>query len=114
MNVKILTNARLRKINLSTFGPLIAFILVYGFFAILNAKILSLTAIETIIQQTVIVGIGAIGMTFVIISGGIDLSVGSIIADGIRSSSIFDANIWTGSISCSNRRHLYRFIMGLY
>jgi ribose transport system permease protein len=38
--------------------------------------------VETIIQQTVIVGIGAIGMTFVIISGGIDLSVGSTIAMG--------------------------------
>ena len=37
---------------------------------------------ETIIQQTVIVGIAAIGMTFVIISGGIDLSAGSIIAMG--------------------------------
>lgn len=82
MNVSVLSKVRSSKISLSTFGPLIAFILVYGFFAILNAKILSLTAIETIIQQTVIVGIGAIGMTFVIISGGIDLSVGSIIAMG--------------------------------
>ena len=82
MKTNILSNTRLSKISLSTFGPFIAFILVYGFFAILNAKILSLTAVETIIQQTVIVGIGAIGMTFVIISGGIDLSVGSIIAMG--------------------------------
>ena len=67
---------------LSTFGPFFALILVYSFFAILNVKILSLSAIETIIQQTVIVGIAAIGMTFVIISGGIDLSAGSIIAMG--------------------------------
>lgn len=36
--------------------------------------------LETIARQTVIVGIAAIGMTFVIISGGIDLSVGSIVA----------------------------------
>ena len=35
---------------------------------------------QTIAAQTVIVGLGAIGMTFVIISGGIDLSVGSIVA----------------------------------
>ncbi len=82
MKINILSNIRLPKISLSTFGPLIALILVYGFFAVLNSKILSLTAVETIIQQTVIVGIGAIGMTFVIISGGIDLSVGSIIAMG--------------------------------
>jgi hypothetical protein len=31
---------RLPRISLSTFGPLIALILVYGFFALLNAKIL--------------------------------------------------------------------------
>jgi ribose/xylose/arabinose/galactoside ABC-type transport system permease subunit len=67
---------------LNTLGPLIALLLVYAFFAILNIKILSFAAVETIIQQTVIVGIAAIGMTFVIISGGIDLSAGSIIAMG--------------------------------
>lgn len=35
---------------------------------------------KTIITQTVIIGIGALGMTLVIINGGIDLSVGSQIA----------------------------------
>ncbi|MDB5047721.1 MAG: hypothetical protein JWO30_792 [Fibrobacteres bacterium] len=36
--------------------------------------------LKTILTQSVIVGVGAMGMTFVIISGGIDLSVGSLIA----------------------------------
>lgn len=67
---------------LNKFGPLLALFLVYGFFAVLNAKIVTLTAVETIIQQTVIVGVSAIGMTLVIISAGIDLSAGSIIAMG--------------------------------
>ena len=67
---------------LNKFGPLLALLLVYAFFAILNSKILTLTALETIIQQTVIVGVAAIGMTLVIISAGIDLSAGSIIAMG--------------------------------
>ena len=35
---------------------------------------------ETIARQTTIVGMAALGMTLVIISGGIDLSVGSIVA----------------------------------
>ena len=35
---------------------------------------------KTVVTQTVIVGIGALGMTLVIISGGIDLSVGSQVA----------------------------------
>jgi ribose transport system permease protein len=36
--------------------------------------------LKTLLTQSVIVGIGALGMTLVIVSGGIDLSVGSIIA----------------------------------
>ena len=65
---------------LNKFGPLLALVFVYIFFSILNSKITSLTALETMVQQTVIVGIAAIGMTLVIISAGIDLSAGSIIA----------------------------------
>jgi len=73
----------MKKFNwslLNRFGPALALVLVYLFFASLNARIGSLAAIETIVLQTVIVGIAAIGMTLVIISGGIDLSAGSIIA----------------------------------
>lgn len=65
---------------LNKFGPLAALIFVYVFFAILNSKITSLTALETMVQQTVIVGVAAIGMTLVIIAAGIDLSAGSVIA----------------------------------
>ena len=36
--------------------------------------------VETILRQTAIVGSAALGMTVVIIAGGIDLSVGSIVA----------------------------------
>src|SRR5690606_40037101 len=35
---------------------------------------------KSIFTQTVIVAIGALGMTMIIVSGGIDLSVGSVIA----------------------------------
>ncbi len=61
-------------------GPLLALAAVYGFFAALSPRMLSLVAIETMMIQTVIVGTAAVGMTVVIISGGIDLSVGSMIA----------------------------------
>lgn len=82
MNENISHLSQKLRLLFNTLGPLIALLLVYTFFAILNVKILSFAAVETIIQQTVIVGIAAIGMTFVIISGGIDLSAGSIIAMG--------------------------------
>jgi ribose transport system permease protein len=64
-------------------GPILGLLLVYAFFAFkapADANFLSLLNTQTIITQTVIVAIGAIGMTLVIISGGIDLSAGSQIA----------------------------------
>ncbi len=72
--------ARFGKI-LSTFGPLLALIVVWGlFFLFGNHAIGSAEGLESIVQQTVVIGIAAIGMTFIIVSAGIDLSVGSAIA----------------------------------
>jgi len=65
----------------SLLGPFIGLILVFVIFTIAAPPAFySLYNIKTIITQTVIIGIGALGMTLVIISGGIDLSVGSVIA----------------------------------
>ncbi len=62
-------------------GPFIGLLLVMGLFAILTPQsFLSAYNMKTILTQTVIVALGAIGMTWVIIGGGIDLSVGSVIA----------------------------------
>jgi ribose/xylose/arabinose/galactoside ABC-type transport system permease subunit len=61
------------------FGLFSVFIL---FVLICPPEFYSFYNIKTIITQTVIVGIAALGMTLVIVSGGIDLSVGSQIALG--------------------------------
>lgn len=66
---------------LNALGPLLALILIWGlFYAFGNPAIGSSEGIESIVQQTVVIGIAAIGMTFIIISAGIDLSIGSAIA----------------------------------
>ena len=68
---------------LQTFGPFFALLLVIAIFAAISdnpARFLSLSNLRIVLAQTVIVAIGAIGMTIVIISGGIDLSPGSTIA----------------------------------
>lgn len=66
---------------LNTFGPLIALLLIYGLFTLMAPSSFStLRNLETIIRQSSIVGVAALGMTLVIILGGIDLSIGSIIA----------------------------------
>jgi ribose transport system permease protein len=70
---------RLKSI-LTLLGPFIALLIVFGIFAGNNPRMLSEEVLLNILTQTVIVGIAAIGMTLIIISGGIDLSVGSMIA----------------------------------
>lgn len=71
------------KAWLARLGPFIGLILVIAVFALLTdspARYLSPNNLRIVLAQTVIVAIGAIGMTMIIVSGGIDLSVGSIIA----------------------------------
>jgi ribose transport system permease protein len=64
-----------------TLGPLAGLLLIFSLFAIIGPESFwSLNNLETIARQTAIVGSAALGMTLIIISGGIDLSVGSIIA----------------------------------
>lgn len=53
---------------------------VYGLFFKPEAAFLSSFRLTTIAEQTAVVGMGALGMTVVIIGGGIDLSVGAILA----------------------------------
>src|SRR5215216_4106036 len=68
---------------LTIIGPFLGLALVIITFAILTGSPENYLApfnIRIVLSQTVIVAIGAIGMTMIIISGGIDLSVGSTIA----------------------------------
>jgi ribose/xylose/arabinose/galactoside ABC-type transport system permease subunit len=63
------------------FGPLAALALVYGLFAALAPETFAGGVnLLTMARQTVVVGITALGMTYVILLGGIDLSVGSAVA----------------------------------
>ena len=71
------------KTILAKAGPFIGLILVIGFFALpteTREYFLTYNNFKIILTQTVIVAIGALGMTMIIVSGGIDLSVGSTIA----------------------------------
>jgi ribose/xylose/arabinose/galactoside ABC-type transport system permease subunit len=59
----------------------LALVVVYGvFMPIAPRSFATARNMEMIARQTTIVGVAALGMTMVIISGGIDLSVGSLVA----------------------------------
>ncbi len=62
-------------------GPLAAWFLIYLVFATLAPDTFhTLDNLQTMVRQTTVVGLAALGMTMVIILGGIDLSVGSTVA----------------------------------
>jgi ribose transport system permease protein len=65
---------------MSEFGALTGLVLVCAVVALLSRHFFTTTNLLNILQQISIVSVIAVGMTFVIISGGIDLSVGSIVA----------------------------------
>ena len=69
--------------RLVRFGPFLGLLLVVVFFALASGapdRYLSTNNLRVVLAQTVIVALGAIGMTLIIVGGGIDLAVGSTIA----------------------------------
>ncbi len=85
----------LRGRLLSALAPLLGLGLVVAiFYAIPPHPPLTLLDVRTIAVQTVIVGVAAMGMTFIIISGGIDLSVGSTVALASVTTAITLAHGW--------------------
>jgi len=72
-------NVNLKEL-LFKYKSLIGLVLLIGIVSILNPAFLSGKNILNILRQTSVNAIIAAGMTFVILTGGIDLSVGSILA----------------------------------
>src|SRR5438105_8677775 len=66
---------------LDVVGPVIALVGIFLFFlAFIGPKFASFDNLQTIAIQSTIVCMAGLGMTFIIISGGIDLSAGSAVA----------------------------------
>ena len=65
---------------MARFAPLIFLIVLMALFAILEPRFLSSINLFNIMRQISITGLLAIGMTFVILTAGIDLSIGSLVA----------------------------------
>src|SRR5216117_3818751 len=65
---------------LARFAPLIFLLLLMLVFAIIEPRFLSSINLFNVLRQVSIYGLLAIGMTFVILTAGIDLSIGSLVA----------------------------------
>ena len=65
-----------------TVGPLLALVLTMAFFSLKSDRFLQTQNLSLVLQQVMVVGVLAIGQTLVILTAGIDLSCGTVMALG--------------------------------
>ena len=70
---------QLRALMLQYGGILMALVLLCVIFTVMNGRFMTVANLTNILQQVAVVAIAAFGMTWVILLGEIDLSIGSII-----------------------------------
>src|SRR5690349_24824499 len=66
--------------RLSVLGPLLALLAASAFFAARTDRFLTAENLSLVLQQVMVVGVVAIGQTLVILTAGIDLSCGMVMA----------------------------------
>lgn len=57
--------------------PILLFVLIFVIFGLMSHRFLEIESLTNIVKQASYIGIVAVGMTFVLLTAGIDLSVGS-------------------------------------
>jgi len=101
----------LKKIDFSKYAPLLALIILVVVSAIASEHFLKFRNITNILRQVSYTGTIALGMTFVIVAAGIDLSVGSMVAlVGVLT--IYLMNYLGGSIFAVGAAVLCALILG--
>jgi fructose transport system permease protein len=71
-----------RVLATPTIGPFVALLLAMAFFTVKSDNFLQGQNLSLVLQQVIVVGVLAIGQTFVILTAGIDLSCGTVMAFG--------------------------------
>lgn len=71
-----------RRLTLGAAGPLLALLLACAFFATRSDRFLTGENFSLVLQQVMVVGVIAIGQTLVILTAGVDLSCGMVMALG--------------------------------
>jgi ribose transport system permease protein len=71
---------KVKKLSIKKYGMMIGFLIISFVISIVTPNFLSVRNILNILRQSSIVGVMAIGTTFVIIGGGFDICVGSLLA----------------------------------
>lgn len=85
---------KLKQFSIRTYFPIILFVLLIAIFSALSPRFFTYANFTIILQQTVVLLTVALGMTFVIIAGSIDLSVGSIVALAALAAAEYSGHGW--------------------
>ena len=93
-----------KKLNLQALLAPVALVILYVFFSVFGKNFFDVYTLKTILESSYYVGFMAFGVTFVIISGGIDLSLGSNMMCsaliGCYAFSKWGLPLWTGLLLC--------------
>lgn len=73
---------KLRLPSLATLGPLVALLLACAFFGMRSDRFLTGDNLSIVLQQVMVVGVIAVGQTLIILTAGVDLSCGMVMALG--------------------------------
>src|SRR5690242_21612652 len=83
MTVAAVTASSVRRsVPLQKVLPFVSLVVLFVGLAIASPHFLTSTNLSSVVRQTAVINIMALGMTIIIIAGGIDLSVGAILAMG--------------------------------
>lgn len=106
-----------KKMNLQALLAPAALVILYVFFAVFGKKFFDVYTLKTILESSYYVGFMAFGVTFVIISGGIDLSLGSNMMCsaliGCYAYSKWGWPLWVGILLCIAVGTAFGFLNGV-
>src|SRR3982750_737827 len=73
---------KLRRLSPATLGPLVALALACAFFGMRSDRFFTGDNLSIVLQQVMVVGVIAVGQTLIILTAGVDLSCGMVMALG--------------------------------
>ena len=106
-----------KKLNLQALLAPVALVILYVFFSVFGKNFFDVYTLKTILESSYYVGFMAFCVTFVIISGGIDLSLGSNMMCsaliGCYAFSKWGLPLWTGLLLCVAVGTLFGLLNGV-
>jgi ribose transport system permease protein len=114
----IINNSILKRFNIKNYIIYFVFIIIFVFFSItlFNKGFLTSSNLMNIARQTAMISVMAIGMTFVLAAGEIDLSIGSVVAlvSLITALVLRNYNIWVAIIAGLGTGAIIGIVNGLF